>query len=68
MTNNNYDIIKMLFAALDDSYRIDKYYLKDAEGCSHCKEIFEKMKKDINGHIEMLRNEIINHSKADIFN
>lgn len=68
MTNNNYDLVKMLFAALDDSYRIEKYYLKDSESCSHCAEIFKKMKTDVDGHIEILRNEVINHSKADMFN
>lgn len=68
MKNHNYDLIKMLFAALDDSYRIEKYYLKDAEGaCSHCSEAFKKMKEDIDNHIEMLRGEVIRHSKEDSF-
>lgn len=68
MKNYNYDIIKMLFAALDDSWRIEKYYLEDAKQCSHCHDIFAKMKKDIDGHIEALRGEIIKHSKEDNFN
>lgn len=65
MKNYNYDLVKMLFAALDDSYRIEKYYLKDAEACSHCAESFKKMKEDIDGHIEMLRQELIRHAKED---
>ncbi|MBI4993768.1 hypothetical protein HZC33_02320 [Candidatus Wolfebacteria bacterium] len=68
MTNNNYDLVKMLFAVLDDAYRIDKYYLKDAEICPHCKEIFEKMKKDIESHSQMLQLEISRHVKENNFN
>jgi hypothetical protein len=67
MKNHNYDLVKMLFAALDDSYRIEKYYLKDSEACSHCNEVFSKMKQDIDGHVEMLRNEVVRHSKEDAF-
>lgn len=67
MKNHNYDLVKMLFAALDDSYRIEKYYLKDSEACSHCHEVFAKMKQDIDGHVEMLRSEVVRHSKEDAF-
>jgi len=67
MKNHNYDLIKMLFAALDDSYRIEKYYLEDSKACSHCHESFAKMKEDIDKHIEMLRAEVIRHSKEDVF-
>ncbi|KKP97897.1 MAG: hypothetical protein US71_C0008G0012 [Parcubacteria group bacterium GW2011_GWD2_38_12] len=67
MKNHNYDLTKMFFAALDDSWRLEKYYIKDAESCSHCAEVFKKMKEDIDGHIEMLRGEIIKHAKEDSF-
>lgn len=67
MKNYNYDLVKMLFAALDDSYRIEKYYLKDTEACSHCSEVFKKMKEDIDNHVEMLKSEVIRHSKEDMF-
>ena len=55
MKNYNYDIIKMLFASLDDSWRIEKYYLEDSKACPKCHETFQKMKQEIDGHIEMLK-------------
>jgi hypothetical protein len=65
MKNHNYDLIKMLFAALDDSYRIEKYYLEDAKACPGCHEAFSKMKTDIDRHIEMLKSELAKHAKED---
>ena len=68
MKNHNYDIVKMLFAALDDSHRIEKYYLEDSKACAHCHEVFLKMKQEIDGHVEVLRDEMIRHAKEDSFN
>lgn len=68
MKNHNYDIIKMLFASLDDSYRIEKYYLEDSKACAHCHEIFTDMKKDIDKHVDMLREEVTRHAKEDSLN
>lgn len=67
MRNYNYDIIKMLFAALDDSWRIEKYYLEDTKGCPQCHEVFKKMKGEIDGHIEMLKGEMERHVKEGNF-
>lgn len=68
MKNHNYDIVKMLFASLDDSYRIEKYYMEDSKVCAHCHEIFAKMKKDIDTHVAMLQEEVARHAKEDSFN
>ena len=68
MKNHKYDIVKILFAALDDSHRIEKYYLEDSKACVQCHEVFSKMKKDIDGHVEMLRGELVRHAKEDSFN
>lgn len=67
MKNYNYDIIKMLFASLDDSWRIEKYYLEDTKDCPQCREVFKKMKGDIDGHIEMLKGEMERHVKEGNF-
>lgn len=68
MKNHNYDIVKMLFASLDDAYRIEKYYLEDSKACGQCHEIFVNMKRDIDTHVEMLRDEVARHAKEDSFN
>ncbi len=65
MKNYNYDLIKMLFASLDDSWRIEKYYLEDSKACPKCNENFQKMKQDIDGHIEIMKSELIRHAKED---
>ena len=68
MKNHNYDIVKMLFAALDDSHRIEKYYLEDSKACAQCHAVFVKMKQEIDGHVEMLRGEMIRHAKIRLTN
>lgn len=63
MQNLNYDLIKVLLGKLDDHWRITKHYTGDAEeaGCKDCLKLFEKIVKDDQNHIEMLKKELGKH-------
>ena len=66
MKNINYNLIKLLHCSLDDTWRIEKHYLKDVKGnCKECTELLKKIDRDINNHIKILRNELIRHFKKD---
>lgn len=60
MKNINYDLLKMLHSKLDNVWRIEKHYLKDAEEtkCQHCIETWKKILEDEKKHVEMLKNKI----------
>jgi len=63
MKNYNYNLVKMLHGKLDDLWRIEKFYIRDAQKSKSksCEKMYKEMKKDIEKHIEMLQNEIARH-------
>lgn len=69
MTNVNYNLLKFLHNTLDDLWRLEKFYVKDAEeeNCAKCKEILESIKADVERHIGMLKEELVNHVKEEKF-
>ncbi len=69
MKNANYNLVKMLLAKLDDTWRVEKHYVKDAElhGCKECRELLGKILEADKRHIEQLKQEIAKHIKGKDF-
>ena len=68
MKNINYDLVKLLHTTLDTIWRLENYYVKDAEeakchSVSALKQILEDEKK----HAEMLREEIKMRIETGVF-
>jgi hypothetical protein len=68
MKNINYDLIKLLHSKLDSVWRLEHYYVEDAEKAKchsipALKQILEEDKK----HVEMLREEIKLRIENEIF-
>ncbi len=69
MKNINYNLIKMLHTKLDDLWRIENYYLRDAQKSksTSCVKMFKVMQKDLKKHIDLLTAEIGRHMKNKQF-
>lgn len=69
MTNANYNLLKLLYNTLDNLWRLEKYYIKDAEeeNCSRCKEMLESLKSEISNHAALLQEELAMHVKEKKF-
>ncbi len=70
MKNYNYNLVKMLHMKLDDLWRIEKFYLRDAKKSKSksCEKLFKEMQKDLKKEIKLLQAEIsrhIGHKKFD---
>ena len=66
MKNANYNVLKLLHNQLDDLWRIEKHYLKDAENLDcGCPKILEEMRSDMKKNIDKLKAELDKHLKAD---
>jgi len=59
MKNVNYNLVKLLLSKMDNAWRLEKYYIVDAQeaGC-HSLEVLKKILEDEKRHIEMLRQEV----------
>lgn len=69
MKNINYDLIKLLHTSLDKVWRLEKFYVKDAEDAKcHSVATLKKMLEDEKRHAQMLRDEIRMRMDAGIFN
>lgn len=64
----NHDLVHALSEKNDAVWRYKKDYMKNAEECTHCVNMWKKIMEDDEKHIEMLRDEIQNHSKEGRFN
>lgn len=66
MKNTNYNVLKLLHGTLDDLWRIEKHYLKDAKGgkCG-CVKLMKRMRQELAGQAEDLRSELSAHMKAN---
>jgi uncharacterized ferritin-like protein (DUF455 family) len=67
LKNHNHDLIHSLSEKNDAVWRYEKEYLKNAEGCEHCVNMWKQLADDDNRHIEMLRNEIKRHIGEERF-
>ncbi|MCX6745743.1 MAG: hypothetical protein NTX00_01865 [Candidatus Parcubacteria bacterium] len=69
MKNFNYNLIKMLHTKLDDLWRIEKFYLRDAKKSKSksCEKLFKEMQKDLKKEIGLLKQEIARHLKNKQF-
>ncbi|MBD3359945.1 MAG: hypothetical protein GF365_04540 [Candidatus Buchananbacteria bacterium] len=69
MKNANYNLIKMLHNSLDDLWRLENFYIKDAKKikCKGCQGVYEQMRVDLKKHINLLQDELAEHIKKDKF-
>ena len=68
MKNINYDLIKLLHCKLDSAWRLEKYYINDAnEAKCHSLPSLEKILEEDKKHIEILREEIKMRMDAGVF-
>lgn len=68
MKNINYDLIKLLHMKLDSVWRLEKFYIKDAdEAKCHSAPALEKILKDDKEHVKMLQEEIRGRVNAGVF-
>jgi len=59
MQNVNYNLVKMLLSKMDNAWRLENYYVKDAESedC-HSLDALKEILADEKKHIELLRKEV----------
>jgi hypothetical protein len=69
MQNINYNLIKMLHTKLDDLWRIENYYLRDAQKVksTSCVKILKEIQRDVKKHIALLSAELARHIKNKQF-
>lgn len=68
MKNINYDLIKTLHNKLDNIWRIENYYLKDADKAKcHSVPAWKKILKEEKKHADILKHEIELRVKANVF-
>ena len=68
MKNINYDLVKLLHMKLDSVWRLEKYYINDANVAKcHSLPALEKMLADDKEHIKMLQEEIKGRITANVF-
>jgi hypothetical protein len=66
MKNANYNVLKLLHLTLDNLWRIEKHYLKDARGAKcDCGRMLKTMHGDLKRHAEALKKELARHHKKD---
>lgn len=68
MKNINYDLIKLLLSISDDCWRLQKFYIKDAQKAkSQSIKTLRKILKDKKQQMQMLIEEIENQVKSGKF-
>jgi hypothetical protein len=59
MQNINYDLLKLLHSKLDNVWRLENYYVRDAKKAKcHSLAALQQILKDEKKHVEMLRVEL----------
>ena len=61
MKDHNHDLVQALHHVNDQNWRVDQHYLKNAEGCETCANLWKKMREDGQQHEALLRGEIERH-------
>lgn len=69
MKNANYNLVKMLLAKLDDAWRVEKHYAKDAaeSGCKECQKLLGEILEVDLKHADLLREELARHIREEKF-
>ncbi|MEA3249294.1 MAG: hypothetical protein U9Q03_02965 [Patescibacteria group bacterium] len=68
MKNVNYNLVKLLLAKMDNAWRLENYYIKDAEEAEDgAVDVLEKMLEDEKHHIELLRKEVSKRCGSEKF-
>lgn len=68
MKNINYDLLKLLHSTLDNIWRLEHHYVKDAEDAKcHSVSAMKKILANEKENAKMLREEIKMRMDADIF-
>jgi rubrerythrin len=69
MKNGNYNLVKLLLNKLDDTWRVEKHYAKDAKAmsCKDCQAILKRILDADKRHVNMLRKELSKHIKGKKF-
>jgi hypothetical protein len=68
MKNVNYNLIKSLHNSLDDMWRLEKFYVKDAKAAKcHSEAFMKKMLDSRKKEVEQLAKEIKMRIEAGIF-
>ena len=68
MKNINYDLVKLLHMKLDSVWRLEKFYVRDANDAKcHSIPALEKILEDDKKHVKMLQEELKGRVKADVF-
>jgi len=66
MKNINYNVLKLLQKTVDNLWRIEKHYLRDAKGSKcNCPKLLKQMQRDLRRQSEDLRAEVAVHAKSD---
>ncbi len=66
MKNVNYNVLKLLHNQLDDLWRIERHYLKDAKGCRcSCAKLLKGMQRQLKGNVEALKKELAAHQRVN---
>jgi ribosomal protein L34E len=68
MKNSNYNLVKLLLRKLDDTWRIEKHYEKDAKesACADCLKILKAIRKNDEKFARLLRAELSRHIKTNV--
>lgn len=68
MLNINYDLLKLLHAKLDNVWRLEKFYVRDATKAKcHSLPALKKILADEKKHVNMLRDELGMRVKKEVF-
>lgn len=61
LKDHNHDLVHALSEKNDALWRYRNHYLKSAEGCSHCTELWKALQADDEKHVALLTQEIKRH-------
>lgn len=66
LKDHNHDLIKQLSEDSSSLWRYDGY-IKSAQGCEHCVQLWQKLKAMDDERVEMLKDEIKRHVQEGRF-
>ena len=64
MPNLHHNLIQQLSELMDSVWRYENFYMKDAESCPRCQELWKKLEERHSEDIQALKAEIAEHVKA----
>ncbi|MBI2587931.1 hypothetical protein HYW30_01355 [Candidatus Azambacteria bacterium] len=66
LKNHNHNLIQQLSEDLDSLWRYEQY-TTDAAACSHCTELWKKLRELDEEKVKLLRDEITRHVNEGVF-